>query len=159
MARTESKSFQVHPDEEQFMIGLMEKFHWSLLSSQEIKIKTESSHLEDNFMGDGINSVVTSKTEHYVKLVFQRETDKPNIKQLKALEEKYFAFPSPKYPTFLPGGIVLWGILTLIYGIGIAIWLIYFFAYYSTKKAEADKNQDTRVKGREQILIELEEYS
>ena len=38
MARTESKSMQVHPNEEQKLIELMQKFHWSLLRSQEVKM-------------------------------------------------------------------------------------------------------------------------
>ena len=37
MGRTESKSIQCHPSDEQEQIDLMQKFHWSLMSSQEIK--------------------------------------------------------------------------------------------------------------------------
>jgi len=44
MARTESITFQVHPNDEQEQINLMQKFHWSLLSTQEIK--TIDNHLE-----------------------------------------------------------------------------------------------------------------
>ena len=37
MARTESLSIQVHPNDEQSQINLMQRFYWELLSSQEIK--------------------------------------------------------------------------------------------------------------------------
>ena len=35
--RTESYSIQVHPNDEQEMINLMQRFYWNLTSSQEIK--------------------------------------------------------------------------------------------------------------------------
>ncbi|MBI1926102.1 hypothetical protein HYR99_17845 [Candidatus Poribacteria bacterium] len=69
MARTESISFQVHPNDEQEQINLMQKFHWSLLNSQEIK--TIDNRLERR--GDDIYQV--SSSEHYVKLTFSRELD------------------------------------------------------------------------------------
>lgn len=44
MGRTESKVIQVAPENEQYMIELMEKFHWNLMNSQEVNAK--DSHLE-----------------------------------------------------------------------------------------------------------------
>lgn len=44
ISMAESKSIQVHPRDEQSQIDLMQKFHWSLLNSQEVK--TIDNHLE-----------------------------------------------------------------------------------------------------------------
>lgn len=79
MARTESVTFQVHPNDEQEMINLMQQFHWSLLSSQEIK--TVDNRLESR--GDSIYQV--TKSEHYIKLTFSRELDLPNLNEIRKL--------------------------------------------------------------------------
>jgi hypothetical protein len=131
MARTESKSMQVHPDEEQKLIELMQKFHWSLLSSQDVK--TKDSHLEQNWSGDKIMSV--TETEHYVKLAFSRDLDLPNLREIKEIENKYFSLPLPDYPKLFPVSIWMWVIGAFIYGIGIIGWLIYFFVSYNLNLA------------------------
>lgn len=84
MARTESISIQVHPRDEQSQIRFMEQFHWSLLSSQEIK--NIDNHLKRE--GDSIYQV--TRTEHYIKLVFTRDLDSPNIGQVQQLEREYY---------------------------------------------------------------------
>ena len=38
MARTESKVLTCHPRDEQEIIDAMQKFHWSLLSTQEVNV-------------------------------------------------------------------------------------------------------------------------
>lgn len=153
MARTESSSFQVHPNDEQSQINLMQKFHWSLLNSQEIK--SVDSHMEQR--GDSIYSVTSS--EHYVKLTFSRELDLPNLKEIKELERQYNALPHPVYPKLFPASIWLWVIASLIYGIGIAGWVIYFFAMYSPKKNAADELSEQNRKKRDALLNELEQYN
>lgn len=155
MARTESKSMQVHPDEEQKLIELMQKFHWSLLSSQEVK--TKDSHLEENWSGDKIMSV--TETEHYIKLVFSRDLDLPNLREIKQIENKYFSLPLPDYPKLFPVSIWMWVIGAFIYGIGIIGWFIYFFVSYKPKKEIADKRHEDLVRNRTQILVEAEQYS
>lgn len=153
MARTESKAMTVHPDDEQSRINLMQKFHWSLLSSQEVK--TVDSHLESNWSGDKIQSV--TKTEHYVKLAFSRELDLLHLKEIKQLENEYFS-PPPVYPKLFPVSIWLWVVGSFVYGIGVVGWLIYFFTSYKPKKEKADKDYAILVSRREQIMKELENY-
>jgi len=155
MARTESKSMQVHPDNEQELIELMQKFHWSLLSSQEINVK--DSHLKENWSGDKIMSV--TETEHYIKLVFSRDLDLPDLKEIKQIENKYFSLPLPDYPKLFPLSIWLWVVGAFVYGIGVVAWLIYFFVSYKPKKATADKTHADLVRNQAQILDELKQYN
>jgi hypothetical protein len=153
MARTESTSIQVHPNDEQAQINLMQKFHWSLLNSQEIK--TVDSHLERR--GDSIYSVTNS--EHYVKLTFSRELDLPNLNDIKRLEQSFFGLPVPKYPKLFPGTIFLWIVLAFFYGLGIVGWLLYFFLSYKPKKEEADRVSQDKAQKREQIFADLDKYN
>ena len=154
MARTESKSMQVHPDEEQKLIELMQKFHWSLLSSQEVK--TKDSHLEKNWSGDKIMSV--TETEHYIKLVFSRDLDLPNIKEVKQIEDQYFSLPFPDYPALFPVSIWLWVVGVFVYGIGGIGWVAYYFMSFKPKKETADKAHKNLMQNRAQLLAELEQY-
>ena len=152
MARTESVSFQVHPNNEQAQIDLMQKFHWSLLSSQEIK--TIDNHLERR--GDDIYQV--SSSEHYVKLTFNRELDLPNLNDIKRLEQQYNSLPYPTYPKLFPISIWVWIILAFVYGLGVVGWILYFFLSYKPKKEEADNLSSTNARKRQEILTELEKY-
>lgn len=69
----------------------MQRFHWNLHSSQEIKVK--DSHVER----EGDKLVNVTETEHYVKLAFTRDLDTPNIDKLRQIETEYNnrSFPSP----------------------------------------------------------------
>ena len=153
MGRTESKSIQCHPNNEQEQINLMQKFHWSLIGSQEIK--TVDNHLERR--GDEIYQVRSS--EHYVKLTFSRELELPNLNEIKKLEDDYFGLPSPYYPKLFPIHIGVWGVLALLYGLGIVIWLLYYFLSYKKKKAEADRISESNAKRRQEILSEVAKFS
>ena len=149
MARTESLTIQVHPDDEQSQINLMQKFHWNLLSTQEIK--SVDSHLERR--GDKIFSITSS--ERYVKLAFSRETNIPHLNEIKKLENEYFSLPTPKLPKLFPGGIIVWIILNVP---GLVVWSIYLFAKYIPKKKEVELIlADTHLK-RSKILDELQQY-
>ena len=153
MARTESISIQVHPQDEQEQINLMQQFHWSLLNSQEIK--NIDNHLERR--GDTIYQV--TKSEHYVKLVFSRDLDLPNLGEIKKLEQKYLGLPTPKYPRLFPGGLVLWIILIVfLWFVVIVAWPIYFFLYYKPKKAAAFQLSQENETKYQQILAELAKY-
>jgi hypothetical protein len=152
MARTESVSFQVHPNNEQAQIDLMQKFHWSLLNSQEIK--TIDNHLERR--GDDIYQV--SSSEHYVKLTFNRELDLPNLNDIKRLEQQYNSLPYPTFPKLFPISIWVWIILAFVYGLGVVGWILYFFLSYKPKKEEADNLSSTNARKRQEILTELEKY-
>ncbi|KAF0140558.1 MAG: hypothetical protein FD122_2358 [Stygiobacter sp.] len=152
MARTESVSFQVHPNNEQAQIDLMQKFHWSLLNSQEIK--TIDNHLERR--GDDIYQV--SSSEHYVKLTFNRELDLPNLNDIKRLEQQYNSLPYPTYPKLFPISIWVWIILAFVYGLGVVGWILYFILSYKPKKEEADNISISNSRKRQEILTELEKY-
>ena len=152
MARTESVSFQVHPNNEQAQIDLMQKFHWSLLNSQEIK--TIDNHLERR--GDDIYQVTSS--EHYVKLTFNRELDLPNLNDIKRLEQQYNSLPYPTYPKLFPISIWVWIILAFVYGLGVVGWILYFILSYKPKKEEADNISISNSRKRQEILTELEKY-
>lgn len=81
----------------------------NLLSSQEIK--TVDSHLEQR--GEKIYSVTNSET--YVKLIFQRDIDIPNIEKIKELEKQYFALEYKKMPKFTaPIILILFGLIFFI---------------------------------------------
>ena len=153
MARNESKSIQVHPSDEQSQIDLMQKFHWNLQSSQEIN--TKDSHLEKR--GDGIYSVTT--TNRYVKLVFTRNLDDPNLDKIKNLENEYFSitFPVAIYPPGLVRPILVPGIggliLAAVFGKGVGILLfilcivggIFWFKHNFQKTKEVNqKNAEIR---------------
>ncbi len=149
MARTESSTFQVHPNDEQEQIQIMEKFHWSLLSTQEIK--SIDNHLERR--GDDIYQV--TNTERYVKLAFNRSLDLPNLNDIKRLEQQYLAIPYPKYPVLFPGGFWIW----LFTSAWCLLWFLYFFLSYQPKKKEAERIEYEGSLKRSEILKELEKYS
>ncbi len=172
MARTESKSIQVHPRDEQSQIDLMQRFYWNLLNSQEIK--TVDNRLERR--GDTIYQ--TSNTEHYVKLVFSRDLDIPNLDKIKQLEQEFFSLPYPTYPEafgcFIAQGlVVLFIVLAIALGmalnsgaVGTVMSLIlvvggyaaYLFMYYMPKKQEADQlTAKTNERGRE-LLAAVGQY-
>lgn len=153
MARTESKSIQVRPVDEQQQIDFMQHFYWNLLSSQEIK--NIDNHLETR--GDSLYQV--TKTEHYVKLVFSRDMDITNLDKIKKLETEFFSIPQPKYPKLFP---VLpwwgWGISVLFYGIGLIVWLGYYFMKYKPDKDLADRHAKQLDIDRHEILERLKQY-
>ncbi|MBE7061987.1 MAG: hypothetical protein E7382_05570 [Clostridiales bacterium] len=79
----ESKSIQVSASEENETIELWEAFGWELKSSQEIF--NQSNRLETR--GDDLYNVTT--TTHYVKLVFNRNTEMENYARLVELERNF----------------------------------------------------------------------
>lgn len=152
MARTESVSFQVHPNDEQAQIELMQKFHWSLLNTQEIK--TVDSKLERR--GDSIYNVTS--TEHYVKLSFSRDLETPNLSDIRKLEEQYKSLPAVTFPKLFPIAWWAWLIAALFYGIGIVGWVAYYFLLYSPKKTAADALAAQNEQKRTQIMSDLSRY-
>ena len=151
MARTESKSIQVHPNDEQSMIEFMQKFRWSLLSTQEIKVK--DSHLEQR--GDSIYSVTQS--EHYIKLAFSRDLDMPHLKEIKAIEDEFNNLPNPPP---LPKAFPMWAIVITILtcGMGLILEIIYFFAFYQPKKQAFDRLVEQHRTKRKEVLERVAQY-
>ena len=165
MARTESFSIQVHPNDEQNQINLMQRFHWNLLSSQEIK--TVDSSLEKR--GDKIYSV--TKSENYIKLVFQRDLDVPNINKIKELESEYFSLEYPPKPSVIKPipiafvisiiiGIILesavgeiLGWITVILGTGLGVYITINNVNKRKQLTELYASNNSR---REDILLEVD---
>lgn len=180
MARTESKSIQVHPHDEQSQIDLMQKFHWNLLNSQEIK--TIDNRLERR--GDRIYQV--SNTEHYVKLVFSRDLDVPNLDKVRQLEQEFFSLPYPTYPRafgcFMAIGLFVLFLVTFFlvgslasssgaqddsaFGIGlivglfsvVGVYVIYLRSIYIPKKQEADEMMAQTHKREMELLAAVAQY-
>jgi hypothetical protein len=172
MARTESKSIQVHPYDEQSQIDLMQKFHWNLLNSQEIK--NIDNRLERR--GDSIYQV--SNTEHYVKLVFSRDLDVPNLHEIKRLEQEFFSLPYPDNPRafgcFTAQMLVILFIVVAIAmslalesgAIGTVLSFIlivggyaaYLFMYYIPKKQEVDQIMAQTNKRGQELLAAVAQY-
>ena len=155
MARTESKTLTCHPAAEQEIVNVHQKFHWSLLNSQDVKTVSQGVE-KGGWLDDNVYSV--RRTEHYVKLTFSREIDLPNLSEIKKLEAAYFGLPSPYYPSLFPIHIGVWGVLTIIYGFGILLWLVYFFTYYMPKNTEAKRLSKSNAQERQRILSEVEQY-
>jgi hypothetical protein len=84
------ETITVHPDHVQESMDEHQIFGWDVLSNQEVK--TVDSHLEDR--GGDLYSV--TKTEHYIRLTYQRDLSSiPHYQELAALDKEYFAVPSP----------------------------------------------------------------
>lgn len=115
----ETKTLTVSPDAEESTIELYASFAWNLKSSQEIKNK--DSHLERR--GDDIVSV--TETEHYIKLVFDRDTKRENYARIKELENTYFNIMSqePELRQVNTSAVVA-GILLLMYVVPGVIYLV-----------------------------------
>lgn len=109
MARMESKSVSVLPAEEQEAIQKHEMFGWTLMSTQEIF----NQDTKQEARGDQIWNVTT--TTNYIKLMFQRDMDMPNIDKIKGLEEEYWPnFKLSKYPPSKLPGKVICGLVFLL---------------------------------------------
>jgi hypothetical protein len=140
MARTESKILEVAPQNENEVVKTMEKFGWSLQNRQEIHFTGNSVTRPTLFSGyGGVESYITTyEVSHYTKLHFSRPVDTPNLDRIHLLENEYFSMVVPNKPKLVPGSIWLWIILCLFFGIGIAIWILYYFLSYKPNKEKFD---------------------
>jgi hypothetical protein len=125
----ETKSFNVSPYEENDEIRIRSDFGWEFQSSQEIFNK--DSGLERR--GDTIYSVTT--TTNYVKLVFQRDTDIPNLSEIKKLEQEFDSLPSHVYDKYVPSLDLLWFLLLVF--LPLISWI--FFIYLRVKNKKHNK--------------------
>jgi hypothetical protein len=153
MGRTESVSFQVHPNDEQEQINLMQKFCWNLLGSQEIK--TIDNHLERR--GDDIYQVTSS--QHYVKLTFSRELETPNLPQIREIENDYFSLKPLVFPALFPGGFLAWILLCLFCLVGFIAWPLYYFLSFSPKTAAAKALSAQQETKRQELMQRLAQYT
>ena len=106
--------------------------------------------------GDDIYQVTNS--EHYIKLAFNRALDLPNLAEIKRLEKSYRDLTVPEQPKLFPGTFWLYLVLSFFYGIGIVIWVMYYFLSYQPKKIEADNITKDVAQKRHQILVELDKF-
>jgi hypothetical protein len=163
MTRTESKTMKVHPDNEQSTIDVMQRFHWSLANSQDVKNQT--SYLKR----DGENLVQVKETEHFVNLMFSRDMDTPNLARLKALEAEYLGAVLPEKPgltmPFVMGAIFLFvafGALsdgsysTGVVGLGLAGGCFWWLKRNIQKGKDADELTGNLVRRKQQILEECD---
>lgn len=61
-----------------------------------------------------------SNTEHYVKLVFSRDLNLPNLDEIKRLEQEVFSLPYPNYPSAF-GCLMVVGLVILFIAVASAI--------------------------------------
>lgn len=162
MARTESKSIQVHPKNEQATIDKMQNFGWTLMNAQDVK--TVDNHLEKK--GDKLYSV--TETEHYVKLTFTRDVDLPNLPRIKELETEYDGLEITDDYSLFPGYLIIAAIVSVvvllvnnILGILLLVGCGGIFYYnYSQKyipiKAKVEEQRVTFPKRKQEILDEVQ---
>jgi hypothetical protein len=109
----ETKTITVHPDYVQKSMDEHQIFGWDVLSNQEVK--TVDSHLEEK--GGDLYSV--TKTEHYIRLTYQRDPSSiPNYSEIAALDKEYFSVPQPGKRSNLFSKLSL-----IILGVGVVIFI------------------------------------
>jgi hypothetical protein len=140
MERTESKVLETVPQRENDVISIMEHFGWNLQGRQEMHYEGNSVTKPDIFSGFGGYYSYTTYTQihHYTKLHFTRAMNTPNLNRIKTLENEYFNMDYPVEPKMFSVGIWLWIILLLVYGLGIPIWIAYYFLSYKPNKVKFD---------------------
>lgn len=152
--RTEAKTMQVHPRDEQYYIDVMQEFHWNLKSSQEIK--TRDSHVETR--GGQLYNVTESS--NYVKLVFERPIEFPNKDEVVKLENEYFGMSyqsegTLKYAILISIAVALIGIfersIIAFLFLGGGVFWIYSINQTNIKKQQQWKENNTK---REAILVQ-----
>ena len=177
MPRTESKTIQCHPDDEQEVIDTMQIFHWSLLSSQVI------DKVDNSLESRGGSTYSVRRTEKYVKLAFSRELDLPNLSEIKKLEAAYLGLVKPRRlfdtpPEWLTtiGGFcvlaaigcfllavfdvmreVLFGTAFFLFGVLLCFSII-FQVVKGMQKPKYERELAEFKKKRQEILAEVEQY-
>jgi hypothetical protein len=155
--RTESKSIQVDPSQEQTWIDVLQKFGWSLMNSQEVLVYKNEVYTTEwgDASGRPAGEVATKTTKtNYVKLQFSRPLDLPNLPKIREIEGSYFALKQPRKPKIFPIHWLLWLIAAFIYGLGIAASLAYLFLGYRPKKARFEREMSEYRNKRTQMLAE-----
>jgi hypothetical protein len=132
MERTESKIVETAPQDENDVIQNLQSFGWNLQNRQELRFEGNSRTTPDMLSGFGgiESSTTTTEIHHYVKLHFVRSMNIPNLDEIHDLENEYFNLSIPDKPKLFPVGLWLWIILSLIYGIVLVIYAIYYLLSY-----------------------------
>jgi len=95
MAMKDLKSIQVAPEEEEKTVQLWMSFGWELKNNQ--RVKTQDVQVFTGQDKDGTKHYQTTRGEDFVKLTFERDPERKNYAELKALEEQYYT-PLPSVP-------------------------------------------------------------
>ena len=131
MAMKEMKSVEVTPENEDKTVQLWMSFGWELKNNQRVKTQDVQKYTGQDSKGTAYYQ--TTKGVDFVKLTFERDPERKNYAQLKALEEQYDSIPDPvlppqdyDYPVMFG---CLWGLLTavgifagIIPGVIIIVW-------------------------------------
>ena len=126
----ETKAFTVSPENEQSTIDLAANFGWKLKSSQEIN--NTDSHLENR--NGNIYNVTTS--EHYIKLVMERDTNMNNYARITKLENQFFTIMNAepvKQEIKIKGWLVFIGLLLYV------LPGVLYLAYKLYRRSQANK--------------------
>jgi len=139
----ETKFVEVSPDDANETIETWAHFGWELLGApQEINYTTTHRTQETD---DHYASEYTEKT-HYVKITFQRDTERKNYAELKSLETEFYNLKNPPDTRYYPELFgCLWIILSIIGlilfvapGIAIIVWR--FVRYSKLKKIYGEQS-------------------
>jgi len=100
MAMKDIKSIEVAPNDEEKTVQLWMSFGWELKNNQ--RVKTQDVQRFTGQDSDGTEHYETTRGVDFIKLTFERDPERKNYAELKALEEQYYA-PLPSLKTSAPG--------------------------------------------------------
>lgn len=156
MAKMETRSVAVSPEQEQGTIEIYEKFGWEVQGSQEILSENTRNETRTSLMGNNELWNITTKT-NYVKIVFKRDKEMKNYDKVCELEKEYELNEAlyVNSPNFLPGKVLLVIIIACLIvaisgfsggeiGIGLVgiligggIFALRYFTYYKPRDTKA----------------------
>jgi hypothetical protein len=100
MALKDIKSIEVEPSDEEKTVQLWMSFGWELKSNQ--RVKTQDVQKFTGQDSDGTSYYQTTRGVDFIKLTFERDPERKNYAELKALEGQYYA-PLPGLEAIGPG--------------------------------------------------------
>ncbi len=158
MPRTESNTMQVHPMEEQAAIETMQRFGWSLLSTQAVHVKDSPLENKVGLFGDSLVSVTEST--RYVKLAFSRDLDLPNIDKLRELEKQYYALQGQGQAPGIPGFVWLIAVISsfFLFGVPLILTIVAYVVMIVPRKQEWEEENARRSHARQSVLQEAMQY-
>lgn len=89
MAMKDVKSIEVAPNEEDATVQLWMSFGWELKSNQ--RVKTQDVQKYTGQSSDGTKYYQTTAGVDFIKLTFERDPERKNYAELKALEAQFYA--------------------------------------------------------------------
>ena len=123
----EIRSIEVAPADEDKTVQLWMSFGWELKNNQRVKTQDVQKYTGQD--SDGTKYYQTTQGVDFIKLTFERDPERKNYAELKALQEQYFA-PLPDLRTTSPGekpkkpGI--FGLIMMIISFVVGAFLLYW---------------------------------